>query len=131
MSLQNIKAHLEASDHNWTIGEIEDGLTITNSDGIPAHLVLTENQMIIETILFKESEIKDVAQFDDLMMQAQKGLPLTSVGKSEIGGTKYYVAFGALSSSSILDNVELELVMLFQNVTEILHSSSDFLREAK
>ncbi len=131
MSLQNLKAHLEASDHNWTIGEIEGGLTIINGDDIPAHLVLTESQMIIETILFKESDIKNVDQFDDLMMQAQKGLSLTSVGKSKIDGTKYYVAFGALSSSSILDNVELELVMLFQNVTEILHSSSDFLRETK
>ncbi len=131
MALHDIKTHLEASDHNWTIGEVEGGLTVTNGDGILAHLVMTEHQMVIETLLFPESEVKDVAQFDNLMMYAQKSLPLTSVGKSEVDGVAYYVAFGALSASSKLDNVELELVLLFQNVTEILHSSNDFLRDNK
>ncbi len=131
MALLDIKTHLQESDHHWDIGEVEGGLTITNGDGILAHLIQTEKQMVVETILFKETDVKDVAQFDNLMMHAQKGLPLTSVGKSVVGDDTYYVAFGALSANSKLDNVELELVLLFQNVTEILHSSTDFLRETK
>ena len=127
MPIAKIKAHLEASDHNWTIDTIEQGLTITNGDGVLAHLILTDKQMLIESLLFKESAVKDVAQFDSLMMHAQKRLPLTSVGKTVLENQSYYVAFGALSASSKLENVELEIVLLFQNINEILQFSTDLL----
>lgn len=127
-SIQDIKKHLESTDHGWTISEIESGLEIRNVDDVPVHLVVTEEQMLVETILFPESVIEDVASFDNTMMFAQKGLPLSSVGKSQINNETYYVAFGALSSASKLDNVELEITVLYQNIAELLHFSSDFIK---
>ncbi|MGL6261517.1 DUF2170 family protein [Vibrio sp. WXL210] len=128
MALEDIRAHLVASDHNWTVEEIEGGLTIVNEDGVLAHLILTEHQMIIESLLFPVEAIEDVAKFDDLMMFAQKKLPLTSIGKTIVAKQKFYAAFGALSADSKLENVELEVVMLYQNITELLDFSADFLR---
>ena len=46
MSLQNIKTYSKASDHGRTVG----GVIITYHDHIPAHLVLNENQMMIESV---------------------------------------------------------------------------------
>lgn len=127
MSLSQIKSHLENADHNWTIEEGEGALTIINEDGVTVYLAITEQQMIAESLLFKEEQIKEPAVFNRAMMMAQKGLPLSSVGITSVNGENYYCIFGALSSDSKLDNVELEIVLLFNNVTQVLQFSHDFL----
>ncbi len=126
MSVADIKAHLIASDHNWSVSEQEGNLVIINNDDITAILVVTEQQMLIESLLFPDTTIADQAKFDDRIMYLQKQLPLTTVGKTYLQGESYYTAFGALSAESNLDSIELELVMLFQNVTELLHFSSEY-----
>lgn len=125
MSVADIKAHLLASDHDWSVSEQAGHLVITNNNDITAILVVTEHQMLIESLLFAVTAIADQAKFDDRLMYLQKQLPLTTVGKTLLEGESYYTAFGALSADSKLDNIELELVMLFQNVTELLHFSSE------
>ncbi|WP_414932871.1 DUF2170 family protein [Vibrio europaeus] len=125
MSVADIKAHLLAADHDWSVTEQEGNLIITNNDDITAILVVTEHQMLIESLLFPTTAIEEQAQYDDKLMYLQKQLPLTTIGKTRLQGESYYTAFGALSANSKLDNIELELVMLFQNITEILHFSSE------
>lgn len=127
-NIQKIKSHLVSSDHGWAVTEIESGLEIRNEDDSPVHLIVTEKQMLVEQMLFPVAQIENVAEFDNQLMYLQRVMPLTSVGKSRINNENYYVAFGALSADSKLDNVELELVMLYQNTFELLQFSSDFIK---
>lgn len=128
MSIADIKRHLEGSEHNWVIEETENGLVIESDEGVVAHLVTTEQQMLIESLLFPIAQVKDKATFDHAMMLAQKQLPLTSVGISQIDDKQFYCAFGSLSAQSTLDNIELEILMLYRNINELLHFSNDFLQ---
>ncbi|MGF1781568.1 DUF2170 family protein [Vibrio fluvialis] len=127
MAIHDIQTYLETADHDWSVSQQDGSLIITNSDDLTAILVKAEKQMLIESLLFPTSAIKDQAQFDDLLMYLQKHLPLTTVGKTRLQGETYYTAFGSLSTDSKLENIELEIIMLFQNVNELLHFSSEHL----
>lgn len=127
MAIHDIQTYLETADHYWSVSQQDGSLIITNSDDLTAILVMAEKQMLIESLLFPTSAIKDQAQFDDLLMYLQKHLPLTTVGKTRLQGETYYTAFGSLSTDSKLENIELEIIMLFQNVNELLHFSSEHL----
>ncbi|QXO16590.1 MULTISPECIES: DUF2170 family protein [Vibrio] len=127
MAIHDIQTYLETADHDWHVSQQDGSLIITNSDDLTAILVLAEQQMLIESLLFPTSAIQDQAQFDDLLMYLQKHLPLTTVGKTRLQGETYYTAFGSLSTDSKLENIELEITMLFQNVNELLHFSSEHL----
>lgn len=91
-------------------------LMIANSDGIDAWLAISGEQIIIETLLFAKSEVKDSAALNEEILKTHMLFPLTTVGISQVGGDEYYTAFGSLSSQSKAESIEIELNTLFQNV---------------
>ncbi|GGO67068.1 YjfI family protein [Bowmanella pacifica] len=106
----------------------EDCLLIANSDGIDAWLAISGEQIIVETLLFCSSEVRDRAALNDEILKTHMLFPLTTVGISQVAGEEYYTAFGALSSQSKAESIVIEVETLFQNVASFLDAYQDHLK---
>lgn len=127
MNITEIKEFLENSVHDWTLNVVNDSILITSEDDVQAVLTVSNSQILIETLLFPVTAIKNTAVFDSEILHVHKALPLTTVGKSFVNDKEYYCAFGALSSSSKLENIELEISMLFVNTVDLLEFAARFI----
>ncbi|MGS2721933.1 YjfI family protein [Paraglaciecola aestuariivivens] len=106
----------------------ENCLLIANSDGLDAWLAISGEQILIESLLFAKSEVKDSAALNDEILKTHMLFPLTTVGISQVAGEEYYTAFGSLSSQSKAESIEIELTTLFQNVEAFLDAYQDHLK---
>lgn len=113
--LNQIEALL-SDNQDLVVTKEENCLLIANSDGIDAWLALSGEQIIIETLLFAKSEVKDCSALNEEILKTHMLFPLTTVGISQVGGDDYYTAFGSLSSQSKAESILIELNTLFQNV---------------
>lgn len=137
----------------WTTGRLYDALlkhelfvngkaVVELIDGIePAlHIVMTEygdlpifmtvsgEQIIAEAVLWSIDEVSDVAKFNDAVLRTHKYFPLSTISLDSLHtGTDYYHMFGALSSSSVLHNIVLEIEVLASNVIQATEAYSEFL----
>lgn len=121
-------ALLQSSTLNLNIRHEADALIIKLDDygDLQLNLLLTSRQIIIETYICPLSEIKKQDAFNAFLLRNQKLLPLSSVGISPVGGEEYYVAFGALSLNSSLDDILLEISTLAQNALDLAELTDDF-----
>ncbi|MEJ8321892.1 YjfI family protein [Kosakonia sacchari] len=121
-------ALLQSSTLTLNIQPEADALIIKLDDygDLQLNLLLTSRQIIIETYICPLSEIKQQDAFNAFLLRNQKLLPLSSVGISPVGGEEYYVAFGALSLNSSLDDILLEISTLAQNALDLAELTDDF-----
>lgn len=121
-------ALLQSSTLNLNIRHEADALIIKLDDygDLQLNLLLASRQIIIETYICPLSEIKQQDAFNAFLLRNQKLLPLSSVGISPVGGEEYYVAFGALSLNSSLDDILLEISTLAQNALDLAELTDDF-----
>ncbi|MFC3094654.1 DUF2170 family protein [Alteromonas sediminis] len=97
-----------------------DCLLIANSDGLDAWLAVSGEQIVVESVLFSAAQVKDKGALNHDILSTHMLFPLTTVGISTIDNEEYYVAFGALSSQSKAESIEIEIASLFQNVAAFL-----------
>ncbi|WP_158970509.1 YjfI family protein [Paraglaciecola sp. L3A3] len=117
------------ADHkDLVITREENCLLIANTDGIDAWLAISGEQILVESLLFAKSEVKDNAALNEEILKTHMIFPLTTVGISQIAGDEYYTAFGSLSSQSKAESVVIELTTLFQNVEAFLDAYQDHLK---
>ncbi|MFS1703012.1 DUF2170 family protein [Aestuariibacter sp. GS-14] len=95
-------------------------LLIANQDGLDAWLAISGEQIIVESLLFESSQVKDKAALDHDILSTHMLFPLTTVAISNINGEEYYTAFGALSAKSKAETIQIEVTTLFQNVAAFL-----------
>lgn len=107
---------LLTDNQDLVVTKEQNCLMIANSDGIDAWLAISGEQIIVETLLFAKSEVKDSAALNEEILKTHMLFPLTTVGISQVGGDEYYTAFGSLSSQSKSESILIELNTLFQNV---------------
>lgn len=121
-------ALLQSSTLTLNIQPEADALIIKLDDygDLQLNLLLTSRQIIIETYICPLSEIKQQDAFNAFLLRNHKLLPLSSVGISPVGGEEYYVAFGALSLNSSLDDILLEISTLAQNALDLAELTDDF-----
>ena len=91
---------LLSDNQDLVVTKEQDCLLVANSDGIDAWLAISGEQIIIETLLFAKSEVKNCAVLNEEILKTHMLFPLTTVGISQVGGDEYYTAFGSLSSQS-------------------------------
>lgn len=115
-------------DENFVVTQELDCLLIANDDGIDAWLAISGEQIIVETILFSADQVKDRNALDREILSTHMLFPLSTVGISVIDGEEYYVAFGALSSQSKQQSIEIEIATLFQNVVGFLDAYDSHLK---
>lgn len=119
---------LIARETDLVITREEDCLLIANEDGLDAWLAISGEQILVESILFATSEVKDTSELNDSILRTHMMFPLTTVGITEISGESYYTAFGSLSSQSKESSVLIEIETLFENVEAFIDAWQDFLK---
>ncbi|EJU8166901.1 DUF2170 family protein [Salmonella enterica subsp. arizonae] len=73
--------------------------------------------------------IRNTSEFNLYLLRDQKVLPLSSVGITWVKQEGYYVAFGALSLNSSLDDVTLEITTLVENALDVAEIIQDYSQE--
>jgi uncharacterized protein len=95
---------------------------------LPVFLTVAGEQIIVEAVLWSVDEVSDVAAFNDAVLRTHKYFPLSTISLDNVGSNAdYYHMFGALSSTSILDNVVFEIEVLASNVIQATEAYADFL----
>lgn len=127
LSVQELQQTLQSTT-NWVVESEGDCLSISNDEGIDAFVYLGEQQLIVESVLFAESAVKNTQGLNTLILETHQFVPLSTVGISAINGERYYVVFGALSTDSKSSVIVEEIETLFSNVPEFLELYSEFLK---
>lgn len=104
-----------------TITRVGDCLAATMHEygDLPVVISTSENQMLMESVLFPVAVVKDKDALNDEFLRNHKYLPLSTVAIETFNGEDHYVLFGALSATSTLENVMLELTTLADNVLTV------------
>ncbi len=113
---------------NFTAELEGECISISNDEGVDAFLVVGEQQIVVETILFSVNSVKDMAALDADILRTHRLVPLSTLAVSHIGDEEYYVAFGALSVDSKDEVIVEEVEALFANVPEFLELYSEHLK---
>lgn len=104
-------------------------ITMTDFGDLPIFLTVSGEQIIVESVLWSVTEVVDVDAFNEAVLRTHKYFPLSTVSldRSADHGDHYYM-FGALSASSKLENVVLELEVLASNVLQATQAYAEFLK---
>ena len=99
---------------------------IVGREEIPIFVSISDNQILCITYLWGEDEIKTglKANMMEAMLEMNIPMPLSSFAKIE----DKYVVFGALSTSSSLEDIELEVVTLSDNSLEVIGEMDSYLK---
>jgi uncharacterized protein YjfI (DUF2170 family) len=119
---------LIANSEDLVVTREDNCLLIANSDGIDAWLAISGEQILIESLLFSSSEVKNTSALNEEILKTHAIFPLTTVGITQVAGDEYYCAFGALSSQSKSESVIIEVETLFQNVEAFLDAYQEHLQ---
>jgi uncharacterized protein YjfI (DUF2170 family) len=119
---------LLADNQDLVVTNEDNCLLVANSDGIDAWLAISGEQILVETLLFAKTEVKNCNALNEEILKTHMIFPLTTVGISQVAGEEYYTAFGSLSSQSKAESIMIELTTLFQNVEAFLDAYQDHLQ---
>lgn len=104
-----------------------DCLLIANDDGLDAWIAISGEQILVESLLFAQSEVSDTDALNAAILRTHMVFPLTTVGISNLNGEDYYTAFGSLSAQSKESSILIEVETLFQNVEAFLDAYQEYL----
>jgi uncharacterized protein YjfI (DUF2170 family) len=124
--LPGLEALLTKQD-GWAVHLESSCVCITNEDGLDAFVAVSGEQIVVESLLFPKSLVKDAAALNDVILKTHQFFPLTTIGISTVEDEEYYISFGALSSQSKEESVIIEIETLFDNVTGFLDAYEEFL----
>jgi len=136
MNIHKIATHLNQSDDKTETGFSFDctpidgdidvlQVEILGREEIPIFLSISDNQILCIAYLWGEDEIKAElkASMMEAMLEMNIPMPLSAFAKIE----DKYVVFGALSVSSTLADIELEIVTLSDNSLEVITEMDSYL----
>jgi uncharacterized protein YjfI (DUF2170 family) len=100
-------------------------VTIEGREEIPVFVSVTDDQILCVSYLWGADEVKPecVNEMHEGMLEMNIPMPLSSFTKI---GDKYAV-FGALSTSSSFEDIELEIAVLSSNSLDVINDMSDYL----
>lgn len=95
---------------------------------LPVFLTVSGNQILVESVLWSVNEVHDVDRLNDAILRTHKYFPLSTISLDKMGpDDDYYHMFGALSSTSLLQNIVFEIETLASNVIHATEAYSEFL----
>ncbi|WP_281082278.1 DUF2170 family protein [Klebsiella quasivariicola] len=121
----------QAAELNVNIDDNGHSFIIIMNDygDLRLNVLFTSRQIIIETIICPLSTIQRQDLFNAFILRHQKLLPLSSVAISRLKNDEYYVAFGALSLNSSLEDVVLEIATLAANALDLAELIEQYTNE--
>lgn len=94
---------------------------------LPLFLSVSNQQIIVEALLWPVSLIKNPSSFNEEILSARKLFALSTIAIEKTGdGEINYIMYGALSSSSTLNDIIYELEMLSDNVIKATEAYEHF-----
>jgi len=129
-----LKALDEVASQEITLSLIQSAepsikLEMNEIGGLPIHIAVAGEQIIVDTVLVDIESINDVAAFNDAVLRSREMFPLSSIGiESMPNGQTVYNMFGALSSDSSLTNVVTEVQTLADNVQRAIEAFERFFK---
>ena len=112
------------------IDGVEQALHIVMAEygDLPIFMTVSGEQIIVESMLWSVSEVSDVKAFNEAVLRTHKYFPLSTISLDSVGDRgDYYHMFGALSASSLLQNVLFEIEVLASNVIQATEAYAEFL----
>ncbi|WP_455921664.1 YjfI family protein [Pseudomonas putida] len=104
-------------------------LEMNEYGGLPIHIAVVGEQIIVDTVLVDVDSIKDLAHFNEAVLRSRELFPLSSIGLEQMpNGQTVYNMFGALSASSSLTNVVTEVFTLVDNVQRAAEAFQGFFK---
>ena len=95
---------------------------------LPVFITVYGEQVIIEAMLWPLAEVNDPDRFNDTVLRTHKYFPLSTISLDTLAdGESYYHMFGALSATSRMVNVLLEIETLARNVIQATEAYAEFL----
>lgn len=106
-------------------------ITMREYGDLPLFMAVVGEQIIVEALLWPASDVRDVKAFNEEVLRSHKLFPLSCIGLETLpDGRDCYTMFGALSATSILSNVVLEIELLADNVINATEAYEGFLNVA-
>ncbi len=97
---------------------------------LPLFVAVSGEQILVEGVLWEEKEVKDVAKFNEAVLRTHKLFPLSSIAlETSPEGSGYYIMYGALSATSLLENVVFEIEALADNIIKATEAYESHLKE--
>lgn len=97
---------------------------------LPLYLSVSNQQIIVEALLWPVDMIKDLTQFNEEVLCSRKLFPLSTIAIEKSGdGSINYIMYGALSASSILNNIIYELETLSDNVIKATEAFENYIND--
>ncbi len=134
-SLYNaFKALDEVASQEITLSLIQSSepslkLEMNEFGGLPIHIAIAGQQIIVDTVLVDIDSITDVRTFNDAVLRSREMFPLSSIGIETMpNGQTVYNMFGALSADSSLTNVVTEVKTLVDNVQRASEAFEHFFK---
>ena len=119
---------LLATRSEWVVTNEGSCICVTNEDGLDSYIAISGEQILVESILFAKQQVANTAALNEEILKTHHIFPLTAVAMTTIEGADYYMAFGALSSSSDADSIMKEVDMLLVNISGFLEAYESFLK---
>jgi len=115
--------------------EIIDGLDSTivvsmhHYGDLPIFVTAGGDQILAESVLFSLEDVADTAKFNEYVLRTHKFLPLSTISlETDITHGDYYYMFGALSASSSINEIVLEIETLAENTIQATEAFQSFLK---
>jgi len=104
-------------------------ITMREYGDLPLFVAVFGEQIIVEALLWPVTDVRDGAAFNEEVLRSHKLFPLSSIGLETLpDGQDCYTMFGALSASSSLSDVVLEIELLADNVIKATEAYEGFLK---
>ena len=95
---------------------------------LPVFVTVYGEQIIVEAMLWPLTDVNDLQRFNDTVLRTHKYFPLSTISLDTLAdGESYYHMFGALSATSRMLNVLLEIETLARNVIQATEAYDEFL----
>lgn len=115
--------------------EIIDGLNSTiviamhNYGDLPIFVTTGGDQILAEAVLFALEDVTDTAKFNEYVLKTHKYMPLSTISiETDPTHGDYYYMFGALSVSSSINEIVLEVETLAENTIQATEAFQAFLK---
>ncbi len=95
---------------------------------LPIFLTVVGEQILAESVLWPLEDVRGVEKFNDEVLRTHKLFPLSTISLDTMpDGNEYYTMFGALSATSIIENVVFEIETLADNVIKATEAYGDYI----
>ncbi|OCG58926.1 YjfI family protein [Gilliamella sp. Fer4-1] len=124
----------ELSKQGFASIEVIDGvdaclhITMHEYGDLPLFLSASNQQIIIEALLWPVDIVKHTNQFNEEILCTRKLFPLSTIAIEKTGdGALNYIMYGALSASSLLSDIIYELETLSDNVIKVTEAYEHYI----